>query len=265
MDRTRKRRILEKLDEDGFITVSGVSELLGCAPVTVRRELEELEKQGLLKRVHGGAVRTGSNFVHNNVKEAFYQRIYDKMEIAKMAYDTIAAGETILVDDASTCPHLGSLIVNGREKPLHVITNSILLAERLLDCPHVDLTVIGGSVAKNLAATEGDAAWKQLEEVSADRAFIGVNGIDFERGISLTGYPQQKVKSLMMARSRSAYILADSGKFGKYYMSLLCPADEPTGIITDQNVDPRVLAKAREKGITILVKDRKRSKSDENG
>ncbi len=261
MDRTRKRRILEKVDEDGYITVGTMSRLLGCTEVTLRRDLKELDGMGLLKRVHGGAIKIGNNFVYNNVKEAFYQRIYEKMEIAKVAYDCIGNDETILVDDASTCIHLGNLIMNNRDKPLTVVTNSIILAEKLLDCAHVKLTMIGGCVAKNLASTEGDVALAQLNKISADKAFIGVNGIDFLQGITLTGYPQQKMKQKMMEISRESYILADSSKFEKSYMSLLCGMKDPTAIITDQNLAAGLLMEAQEKGIVILTKSSKPNKN----
>lgn len=261
MDRTRKRKILEKVDADGYITVGTMSRLLGCTEATLRRDLKKLDEMGLLKRVHGGAIKIGSNFVYNNVREALYQKIYEKMEIAKVAYDCIETGETIFVDDASTCIHLGNLIMNNRDKNVSVVTNSIILAEKLLDCSHVNLTMIGGTVAKNLASTEGDMALAQINKIHADKAFIGVNGIDFMQGITLTGYPQQKMKQKMMEASKESYILADSSKFEKSYMSRLCGIKEPTAIITDQNIVSGLLMEAREKGITILTKSSQTNKN----
>ena len=254
MDRERERKILEKLDHDGYVKVSELSRFLGCTEVTLRRDLKNLDERGLLRRIHGGAVRIGSNFVHNNVKEALYQRLHEKMEIARTAYGCVQDGETIIIDDASTCMHMASAISAEPEKKVKVITNSILLAEKLLDYTHVELVMIGGTVAGNLAATEGETAYAQLGKLRADKAFIGVNGIDLDSGITLTGYPQQKVKQKMMEISQESYILADSSKFGKTYMSLLCPPEAPAAIVTDRKVDPEVLKYAREKNIQVLTK-----------
>ncbi len=262
MDRTRKRKILEKVDRDGYITVAAMSRLLGCTEMTLRRDLKALDESGLLKRVHGGAVKTGNNFVYKNIRKEIYQKIYEKMGIAKVAYDLIKAGETIFVDDASTCIHLGNLILNNREKPMSVVTSSIILAEKLLDCEHVELTMIGGPVTKNLGATEGETACAQITEIHADKAFIGVNGVDFVHGITLTGYPQQNIKKKMMESSRESYILADSSKFEKTYMSLLCGIQEPTALITDKGIALGILKEAKQKGIIIYTKSPETNKTE---
>ena len=251
MDKSRKRRILEKLDEEGFLTVSAAADYLGCTQATIRREFSQLEQSGHLKRVHGGAIRMGSNFVHKSVKEMLYQHLYEKLEIAKLAYDLIQDGDCIVVDDATTCMYLGNMILDGPRKQLKVITNSVLLAGRIMEAPQIELEVIGGTVAGNLAATEGETACAQLEMHRADKAFIGVNGIDFEKGITLTGYPQQKVKQKMMEISRESYILADSSKFGKSYLSFLCMPQDVTAILTDQGLPEDQAQKALQLGIPV--------------
>ena len=261
MDKMRKQKILEKLDENGYIMVGTISKILGCTEVTLRRDLTVLEKEGLLKRVHGGAIKIGNNFVHKNVKDSLYVKIYEKMEIAKMAYEVIEEGDTILIDDASTSIHLGNMIMNDSSKHVTVITNSIILAEKLLNCPHVELIVIGGETVKNLAATSGEIALQQFNEVHAEKAFIGVNGIDFDKGITLMGYPQCKVKKKMMSVSTESYILADSDKFEKYYMSYLCDAKDVTAILTDQDISEKILKEATEKKIKIITKFSKTNKN----
>lgn len=254
MDGERERKILEKLDREGYVKTGELSRELGCAEITLRRDLEDLDRRGLLKRIHGGAVKTGSNFVYGSVKEALYRNLYEKMKIAKIAYNCIEDGETILIDDASTCIHMASMITGNMEKHLKIITNSIIFAEKLLDYSHVELTLIGGNVSRNLAATEGSMALSQLGKLSADKAFIGVNGIDLETGITLTGYPQLKVKQKMMEISRETYILADNSKFGQTYMSLLCPVDRPAAIVTDPKIDREICVKAQRMGVKILTK-----------
>ena len=260
MDKSRKLRILEKLDADGFVSVASLSAMLGCTEATTRRELTRLEESGLARRVHGGAVRTGTHFARKNVKESYSTHLHEKLEIARLAYELIREGETLIIDDASSCLHLGTMIRSGQKRNLTVITNSILLAEHLMDAEGLKLVLIGGSVAGNLSATEGGTACRQLDSLHADKAFIGVNGVDFERGITLTGYPQQEVKRRMMAVSRETYILADSSKFGKVFPSVLCEAQDAV-ILTDRGL-PRQM---EEEGDARGVRIRRRGKAERAG
>lgn len=252
MDKNRNIKILELLDKHKYLSVHSLSRHLECTEATVRRALELLDKEGLLKRVHGGAVNIGSNFVHCNVKEALYQNREAKISIARKAFELLEDGDSVFIDDASTCMYLSGFIENHSEIHLHIITNSVIFAERIFGCSHASIMLIGGSVSPILGATEGENALAQISTFTAKRAFIGVNGIDVEKGITLIGYPQQEVKAAMMKTSKENYILADSSKFGNVYMSKLCDLSFPTAIIADGDLPPSTKRAYQEKGIRIL-------------
>lgn len=232
MKNQRSRYILQELDKMGSVKVNRLSEELKCCELTIRRTLQGLEQEGLLKRVHGGAIKVGNNFVKNQIKETIYSNTYEKMEIARYAYGLLKDGDTILLDDASTCMYVAGIIKNEKGKRLKIVTNSILIAMELLEVDTVALVMLGGEIAKNLAATEGITTLSCLEGLKIDKAFIGVNGVDTQRGITVIGYPQKLLKMKVMEISKEIYILADSSKFEKAYLSELCGIDEVTGIIT---------------------------------
>jgi DeoR/GlpR family transcriptional regulator of sugar metabolism len=137
-------------------------------------------------------------------------------------------------------------------KPVSVITNSILLASELMQTEHVILKVIGGDAAGNLSATVGAEALKQIEHCQADKAFIGVNGIHFQEGITGIGYPQMEIKRAMIRRAKETYVLADSSKFGHVYLSHICDIKEVTAILTDNELDNIYKQKVQECQYSVI-------------
>lgn len=172
--------------------------MFGCTEMTIRRDLNEMAEEGLLKRTHGGAVKIGKNFVTDNVKDLLYSNLHNKIYIARQAYKVISAQDTIFLDDATTCLYLAKEIKKNEKKPVNIITNSVLLALELMQAEHVSIKIIGGDAAGNLSATVGQEAVEQIARCRADKAFIGVNGIDFTEGITGIGYPQMEIKQAML-------------------------------------------------------------------
>ncbi|PWJ51860.1 DeoR/GlpR family DNA-binding transcription regulator [Faecalicatena contorta] len=232
----RRKVILKELEQNGYVRVSTLSQLLQCTEMTIRRDLSEIAEEGLLKRTHGGAVKIGNNFVTDNVKDLLYSNLHRKIYISKIAYNMIDDQDTIFLDDATTCLYLAGEIKKNVTKSVNVITNSILLASELMQTAHVTLKMIGGDAAANLSATVGPEALEQIRKYRADKAFIGVNGIDFQKGITGIGYPQMEIKQAMLGHAEKIYILADSSKFGYTYLSHICQLDEVTAILTDSDL-----------------------------
>lgn len=247
----RRKAILKELDLYGYIRVSTLSRLFQCTEMTIRRDLNEMDREGLLKRTHGGAIKIGKNFVTDNVKDLIYSNSYNKIYIARMAYRILHAEDTVFMDDATTCLYLAKEIKRNVSKPVKVITNSILLALELMQTAHVTIKIIGGDAAANLSATVGREALEQIEKCRADKAFIGVNGVDFKNGITGIGYPQMGIKRAMMERSKETYILADSSKFGHTYLSHICGLDEVTAVLTDKDLKREYQTEICEKGYHI--------------
>lgn len=251
--RERKKIILQELEQTGYVKVSALSREFHCTEVTIRRDLNAMAEEGLLKRTHGGAVKIGKNFVTDNVKDLVYSNLYNKIYIAKLAYQIVEDNDTIFLDDATTCLYLAREIKRNNKKRTNVITNSILLASEIMQTAHISLKVIGGDAAGNLSATVGKEAMEQIKGYKADKAFIGVNGIDSQGEITGIGYPQMGIKKAMMEHAKATYILADSSKFGHTYLSHICNISEVTAVLTDRDLKEEYIQMAKEKRYPIYM------------
>ena len=249
----RRRKILQKLDEEGRVRVAELSELLNCSEVTIRNDIKTMSEEGLLQRTHGGALKLEGEPVKKYRAESIYRYTDRKKAIAARAYEYIADRDTIIIDDASSSFYLGLHIKEHPEKRVAVVTNSLLVGNELSGINHVELYMIGGYVGGHLAATMGDAALQNMEQFHVDKAFIGVHGINFEAGLTSIATPQMQVKRGIFHAAREVYVLADSSKFGGGYLSVICPIKDVYKIITDSQVSKENIQKARELKVPLVI------------
>lgn len=249
----RRRTILKQLEEKGRVRVNDLSREFGCSEVTIRSDIKSMQAEGLLKRVHGGAVRLEEAPVRKYTAESIYRHTERKKKIAERAYEYIEDRDTIIIDDASSSFYLGVHIKNHPEKRVAVVTNSLLVGNELAGINHVELYMVGGHVGGHLAATMGDAALENMEHFHVDKAFIGVHGINFEAGLTSIATPQMQVKRAILKAAREVYVLADSSKFGGGYLSVICPINKVHKIITDDQIAKEDLAAAKELKVPLVI------------
>lgn len=260
MRQERAKMILNELEEQGFVKVAELSKKFGCSEVTIRSDIKNLEEQGLLQRTHGGAAKIGLQFSQHYTGKSIYDHVERKTAIARRAYEFIEDNDTIIIDDASTTLYLTKYIKNDPSKHLVVVTNSLPVATELAEVSHVDLFMTGGQVSGSLAAVMGDLTVSNLGGFLVDKAFIGTKGVNFKVGITSVAYPQMQVKRAIIKSSKSVYVLADSSKFGSAYLSVVCPLDQVTAIVTDSSVSDENIEKAKTAGIPMYVSERVKDK-----
>ena len=156
----RRQKILQELEEKGRVRVTDLSKSLNCSEVTIRSDIKAMQEEGLLKRIHGGAIRLESVLARKYNVESIYRNADRKEDIARKAYEYIEDGDTIIIDDASTSFYLALHIKSHPEKRIAVVTNSLLTGNELAGVSHVELYMIGGYVGGHLSATMGEAPWK---------------------------------------------------------------------------------------------------------
>lgn len=249
----RRKTILQELDIKGSVQVADLSKKLGCSEVTVRKDIQMLEQEGLLKRVHGGAMRIGSENKRKYAAESIYRHIERKEAIAACAYEYLEDRDTIIIDDASSSFYLAIHIKEHPEKRLAVVTNSLLVGNELAGVNHVELFLIGGHVGGHLPATMGESALKNMEPFHVDKAFIGVHSIDFQVGITSIANLQMEVKRAIFKAAREVYVLADSGKFGIGYVSVICPIKDVYKIITDSSISREYIRQAEKAQVSLVI------------
>ncbi len=254
----RHERIRRLIDNKNYASVVELCGALDVSDATVRRDLRLLEKEGFVRRTHGGAVRVEQGdtghaplFFGASVEDENYGK---KISIAKRAYEIIEDYETVILDSATTVTSMCNFIKEGGKKGLTVVTNSPKAVVELLNCPHVTIIMIGGQVRKSIASCIGALAHGMLKNVRADKAFIGINGVDLESDVITTpNMFESDVKRAMMNSAKQSYILADSTKFGKTFLSRVCNAAEVDGIVTDSGVPGREIKLAEDKGIDLVA------------
>ena len=253
MMQERRNAILQELNEYGKVKVADLSKKLECSEVTIRNDIKSMDKEGLLKRTHGGAIRLDEKVQRKYSAESIYRNTEKKRQIAACAYAYIEDRDTIIIDDASSSFYLALYIKEHPEKRIAVVTNSLLVGNELAGVRHVELYLIGGHVGGHLAATMGESALQNMEQFHVDKGFIGVHSINFDVGLTSIATPQMQVKRAILKAASQVYLLADSSKFGGGYVSVICPVKQVYKIITDAQIGKEYVRKAEREQIPLVV------------
>lgn len=235
----RSKEILEQLLHDGEVSVDRLAKRLKTSTSTVRRELAELELAGLLKRTHGGAVRVEpmlyEPFRHLSSFSAQEQHhAREKRRIGLAAAEIIRDGEIIALGAGTTTTQVARSI--RHRKGITVVTNAVNIAMELSHRADLKVIVTGGAMSGDWFALTGPTGIAAVGEMFYDKAFVGVDGVHPEHGLT-TNYPDQaSVHRAMMRQARQRIVVADHTKVGAIGMALIAPVKEVDLIITDKSV-----------------------------
>lgn len=207
----RKSRILERITSSGRIDAVQIADELGVTGETIRKDLIALERQGLLRRVHGGAVPVQSLSFEPAV-ESRLQLAAEKARIARAALQHLPTQGSVLIDAGSTTAKLVEMFPGDRD--LTVYTNTVPMAMSLLARPRLTVFTLGGRLRNKTFAEVGDWALRALAEINVDVAFLGTNGISTSRGLTTPDPAEAAVKRQMIECAAKRVLLADHSKFG---------------------------------------------------
>ncbi len=251
MSTGRQSRILDHVARQGEASVEELSQLVQVSPSTIRRELESLEKSGMLVRTHGGAeVRTPLHYEPPFESRASVQ-VEAKRDIAMAARELIQPNAIVGISGGTTCTELARQL-----RFLHsitVVTNAINIALELYGQSNKRLVVTGGILNQDSYELVGDLALESLENLHCDIAFLGVSGIDAAFGFSMADEPEAAVGKKFLAAASKKVILAGSAKMGKVTFARLCRLNQVDTLITDSGADAAYLARLRQTGLQVLV------------
>jgi len=229
----RQEKIYDIISQQHSVKVTELSQLLDISEVTIRRDLDELQRQNKVLRTHGGAVVVYSVGRAVASGDLLTKNSNLKEEIAAVAYDNIRDYDTLLLDSSSTVYELVRLIAKEEKASLRIITTSLLAVEALKSCSTYKVMIVGGEMNYPHNTVEGYVASQFIKNIRVDKSFIGVNGVDENFGFSTPRYEDAEIKSLMIASAVESFILADHTKFGKVY---LAQVDTSSCLITDTQV-----------------------------
>ncbi|GAB2995877.1 DeoR/GlpR family DNA-binding transcription regulator [Amycolatopsis acidiphila] len=244
----RQQAILAALRSTGQVNAAGLAEELDVTNETIRKDLIVLERQGLLRRVHGGALPVeGLSFEPEVGARLDYGQ--EKQRIARAALAHVPMGGSVLIDAGSTTTKLAEIFPADRE--LTVFTNTLPIALALVTRPNLTVYTIGGRLrGRTLATVEGWAA-RALTEINADVAFLGTNGISLERGLTTPDPAEAAVKQLMAGCAQRRILLADSSKIGRVSLCRHAELTEIDTLITDTGITTADATALRRAGLTV--------------
>ena len=255
----RHQQIGEAIGAQGRVTVTELSERFGVTAETVRRDLDHLERRGVLLRVHGGAVAGSKTSLAESTVAVRADKSRDaKLLIARTALGMI--GDTfrgsILLDAGTTTGMLAELLVDWNPShghPLTIITNSVPIAAVLHLNPAIELHLLGGSVRGLTSAAVGASTIEQLDRLRPDIAFLGTNGVSAAFGLSTPEEREAAVKAAMIRRSRRSVVLADSTKLDEEALYRFAELRDLDTLVS--NVDPAgtLSAALDAEGVEVIV------------
>jgi DeoR family transcriptional regulator, fructose operon transcriptional repressor len=247
----RHQQILETARAQGRVDVAGLAKDLAVTPETVRRDLTALERRGVLRRVHGGAIPVERLGIEPGVADREAQSAPEKERIARAALDEVPDGGSIILDAGTTTVRLAQLLPVDRE--LTVVTHSIPVASVLVSRHNITLHLLGGVVRGRTLAAVGDWTKAQIGDVFADVAFMGTNGISVERGLTTPDLAEATVKRALIDAARRTVVLADHTKFGREDFARVAPLSQVDTVITDVGLDVELAEDIENAGPRLVV------------
>jgi DeoR/GlpR family transcriptional regulator of sugar metabolism len=247
LTRQRKRHIQERLRRDGQVVAKVLSRELGLSEDTIRRDLRELAQEGLLQRVHGGALPTSPAVVDF----AGRQRLAPdaKIAIARAAAAMVRRGQVVVLDGGTTTVQV------ARHLPLDlavtVVTHSPTVAVALVDHPSAEVVLIGGRLFKHSVVAVGAAAAEAIRRIRADVYFMGVTGIHPQAGLTTGDLEEADIKRAFHDRAAETIVLASSEKLGAASPYLVVPVSDVSGMIVERSVPAEATAPYERLGVTV--------------
>lgn len=243
MNATRRRReIVAALVRDGEVTITDLARQFTVSEMTVRRDLEALEVNGTARRIRGGAISAVSRAHEPPLALRSTEATDAKRAIGQAAAGLIADGETAVIDVGTTTLELARAL-RGR-RGVTIVTPSLLVAAELGNEPGMRVLVTGGWLRPGEMSLIGSGAEEFFADVNCDVAFIGVAGIDVEKGLTEYNLEDTRVKRAAMASARRRVVLADASKIGRVTFATVAPLADVDVLVTDAPADdplPRAL------------------------
>jgi DeoR family transcriptional regulator of aga operon len=251
LNEERRRSILEMMQRDGRVLVVDLAQQFGTSQITIRKDLELLDTQGLIQRTHGGALPIPIGALLDPTlreKEKLHRR--EKLRIAEAAAKLVEEGESVLLDSGTTTTAIARALKEMRR--VTVITNATNIASELAGT-NVEVILTGGTLRKNSFSLVGPLAEESLRQLRADILFLGVDGFDTKAGLFTPNLLEAQVNRIMVEIATRTIAVCDSTKFGRRSLCKIVPPSAVNQVITDKNISKHDLQTLRDAGITITL------------
>ena len=244
--KNREPLILELLAENGRMEVSSLAEKLATSQVTIRKDLDALEKRGIIRREHGYAVFGGSDDLNNRLAVHYEE----KRRIARFAASLVGPGETVMVENGSCCALFAEEL--ARTNPgVTILTNSAFIASYIRRSGDVRIILLGGDFQKDAQVSVGPILRICAAQFYVDKLFIGVDGYSDELGFTGKDHLRAQAVRDMAEKADHIFVITESSKFTRHGVVPLMLPEKPLHVITDSYLSPETEQKLKESGIRI--------------
>jgi len=245
----RRHQMLAVVGEKGFARVVDLSAAFGVSKVTVRSDLDALAGGGAVRRIRGGAISTDvASLQERPFEEVQVEARSQKARIAATAVDLIDSGMSIILDVGTTTAAIADeLLRRDRLRDVTVITNGLSIALALEPAiPRIQVIVSGGALRPLQHSLVAPLGAVLLQQVRADIAFVGCNGVDATAGITNINLPEAEIKRAMIASASAVVVVADGSKIGRVRLGMIAPMTDVDMIITDHAAPATALQELRD-------------------
>lgn len=248
----RKTAILDLLDKQGSVSLSGLMETFSVSEATIRRDLTELEAMGRLRRTHGGAIPKNLSLHEFSYAESKLVNVENKLSIARACEKLVQNDHTVLLDSGTTTFEIARQL---RNKRITLITNSVTVVAEFVEngAGEIHFISTGGQVRPSFRAFVGPIAEDCVRRMIPDITFISANGFSLNRGASTPDISEVGMKRAMLACSKQPYLVIDSSKEDCDYFSVIADLRAFSGIITDPDISDKTRDKLQKNGIRVIT------------
>ena len=249
---TRQKEITDRLRSQGRVSVTSLAQTLGVSVVTIRNDLDALERQQVLRRLRGGAIAVRparferSSHPLNTAFEA------EKQRIGELAASMVRDGETIIIDAGSTTLALARALPQFLQD-VAVVTSALDVALELERHAGIKIIVTGGTVAKPQRCLVPPFATTLLRQINADVAFIACSGVDARKGFTTQSWEEAEVKHAIVAAASRVVVLADHGKIGHVATAKIMDLGEAELLVTDTRASGAALRALQHAGLNVIM------------
>jgi len=250
MGPTRSQLISARIAKSGEATIADLAFGFGVSEMTIRRDLEALEGEGFIRRIRGGAISLTSRSYEPPIAERAASAAAAKRAIGRAAAALLADGEIAIIDVGTTTLELARALSGHRK--LTVVTPSLLVAIELAKSPDVRTLVTGGILRPGEMSLIGHRAEDSFVDLNCDTIFLGVAGVDCERGLTEYNLDDTRVKQAALKSARRCVVLADETKLGRVAFAIVAPLARVDVLVTDARLDHPVVVQAADAGVEIV-------------
>lgn len=228
----RRAEILEKLEDEKYVSVSELSSSFGVSDVTIRKDLDILESLGLAKRSHGGVgkpVKSKSSVDYNSKRNL---HSIEKAKIASAAVEQINDGDSVIINVGSTSAFVCEEI-KRKNKKIIVITNAMHVFQEFVNCENITVFFLGGRYDNSFQITVGEDVVYQLSKYKADVLIMGMDGIDIDSGATSYNHLEETIMRQMILQAKHRILVADHSKFGRVTFAHISDLNSFDTLITD--------------------------------